>query len=208
MMLPLIGLSGSLGSGKSTVCEIICRRFPQYKRKSFATKVRQVTELLTGVPLAVSETRQGKALPTAFPMWFDRDDSPTMTVGMVLQRVGVGLRDAIHPNVWVDAVFGVGGCEWKHAQEHGDGWVLEDCRFVNECDRVHALGGFVIRLTGDPAGVRASNVDGRDLLHVSETALDTYERFNVVLCNDSTLQVLEEQVVRLVQEWQKKSTIQ
>lgn len=53
-----------------------------------------------------------------------------------------------------------------------------------------SLGGYVIRLEGDPTNCRAN---GRDLTHISETALDDYP-FEFVIQNNSTLDHLYEEV--------------
>ena len=60
-------------------------------------------------------------------------------------------------------------------------WIVSDVRFENELRAIKERGGIVIRLEGDPVGMRARS--SRDPNHVSETALDKFEDFDLVLQN-------------------------
>jgi hypothetical protein len=60
--------------------------------------------------------------------------------------------------------------------------IITDVRFRVEADAILAMGGVLIRLEGDPAGVRKTST--RDPTHVSEVELDDYERFTHVVDND------------------------
>ncbi len=190
---PLIGLSGRIGCGKDTAADILCRRFPCYERRTIAGTLRQVVHALTGVSPQQSESRAGKALPTAYGC----------TVATLLQRVGVGLRATLGDNVWLTALLGADShqpsAEYALACANGRGWIVSDVRFPNEADRVRALGGLVVRIEGDPALVRAQNLDARDLAHVSETALDTYAHFDCVIHNDGTRDLFEQRLVQALE---------
>ena len=55
-------------------------------------------------------------------------------------------------------------------------WVISDVRFLNEAESIRKRGGILIRLEGDPTGIRAK--DTRDPNHESEIQLDDYEHFD------------------------------
>lgn len=59
-------------------------------------------------------------------------------------------------------------------------FVITDVRFQNEADWVKAMGGRVVQIVGR-GGLAGPLAD-----HPSETSLDTYERFDLVLDNSST----------------------
>lgn len=176
----VIGVSGKIGSGKDTVFGIISKHFSSSKNVAFADRVKKVVSALTGCPLDMCYTREGKAfIPAGF------ED----TIGVLLQKVGKAMRETIHEDVWCDAVLRDPSLP-KYS-------VITDCRFVNEVDNILALNGLIIRLEGDPARIRERNDDGRDLLHISETALDDYP-FKYVIENNSTLELLERNVLAVV----------
>ena len=52
---------------------------------------------------------------------------------------------------------------------------------LNEADAVSRYGGTLVRLVGDPGKVRANST--RDLNHISETALDNYQGFDLTYEN-------------------------
>jgi len=53
--------------------------------------------------------------------------------------------------------------------------------FPNEAEAIKKRGGMVIRLEGDPTGVRLRSK--RDQNHISETALDNFMHFDVIVDN-------------------------
>lgn len=75
-----------------------------------------------------------------------------MTVRDLLQQVGTnGLRNIVHPNVWVNALFS----DYKvpHAvlnKTYSDvdlpNWIITDCRFPNEAEAILKQNGLLIRV--------------------------------------------------------------
>jgi hypothetical protein len=61
-------------------------------------------------------------------------------------------------------------------------WIISDVRFKNEAQAIIDKGGFLVRMEGDPAGVRANS--NRDLTHPSETDLDDFKGFHFTIYND------------------------
>jgi hypothetical protein len=75
--------------------------------------------------------------------------------------------------------------------------VMSDCRYRDEAYAIEERGGFLIRLEGDPAGVRRENRSNRDLNHPSETDLDHWP-FVHVIQNNSTVAVLRTQLTGII----------
>lgn len=151
----------------------------------FAGKLKHVASLLTGIPVQNFEDQRFKK--TNLPKQWDRhipgedwhDGHPVeipMTVREFLQKLGTdGLRDNLHENVWVNALFAdyvpdMSGYSDRMAvddlQTLYPNWLITDCRFPNEAQAVKDHGGIIIRI--DRPGITAVNA------HPSETALDDY----------------------------------
>ena len=94
-----------------------------------------------------------------------------MSVREFLQRLGNAVRDAIHPDFWVNALFNT----------YNDNIIIADVRYPNEVKAVKDRGGKVIRIERPGAG--AGN-------HISETALDNYHGWDIVIDNVGTLEDL------------------
>lgn len=163
----LIGISGKLGSGKDTVAQFIMDKMPDYNfaHKSFAHNLKHITSIISGLPMDMMFTHEGKN--TELPLYNG------ITVGNLQQVIGTDLfRKHFDDMVWIKSLF-------APYDKDKDNWVVSDVRFRNEAEYVRAMGGILVRLEGDPAGVRANST--RDMTHPSETELDDYEHFDVVL---------------------------
>lgn len=183
MKVPIISLSGHIGSGKNYIAELIASR-SQYNCEchSFADKVRDVTEILTGIKREKVEntcfvndiynyTQEQKNL--YLPTW-------GITLGEFMQKVGTDVfRNHFDIDTWVKSMFDT---HVHQCKEKGHLLFIPDNRFHNEADAVLKHGGIVIRINGDPKGIRANSL--RDLTHESETALDDYKHFSYIINND------------------------
>lgn len=109
-----------------------------------------------------------------------------MTVRQFLQELGTdGLRDGLHPNVWVNALM-ADYTPVTHSDRDPGGfvypnWIITDTRFVNEAQAIKKQGGIVIRV--ERPGVKAVNG------HPSEVGLEGYD-FDYVITNDGTIEDL------------------
>jgi dephospho-CoA kinase len=164
----IIGISGRMGSGKDTAAEIIRDLTSDYEIKRFAGKLKQVAQLLTGIP-AEDFNRQEVKQSHLGEGW-------NMTVRELLQRLGTdAVRNGLHENAWVLALF---------ADYKNQNWVIPDCRFPNEYEAIKKRGGVVVRIE---RGERMHNV------HSSESALDAHD-FDYWIDNNGSLQDLREKV--------------
>lgn len=169
----------------------------------FAGKLKTIASILTGIPVqkfedqAFKKTNLGSEwdAPIAGEDW--RNGEPvkvSMSVREFLQKLGTdGLRDNLHTNVWVNALFA------DYIPTHHDhapngfeypNWIITDCRFENEAQAVLDHGGIIIRV--NRPGVEAVNA------HPSETSLDNWE-FTHTLLNDGTIEDLYQKVSSLLQ---------
>jgi hypothetical protein len=148
--------------------------------KKFAGKLKYIASVLTGYSLDKFEDRDFKAsnLP---PEWNDENGNPT-TVRTFLQKLGTEcVRDNLHTNTWVNALF----ADYWIGQ--GDArWIITDCRFPNEYEAIRQHNGIIIKVT---RGIE----DDSSLLHESETALDGYT-FDWIIDNSGDLKHLESNV--------------
>ncbi len=94
-----------------------------------------------------------------------------MTVREFLQRLGNAVRESIHPDFWINALFNT----------YNDNIIIADVRYPNEVQAIKERGGKVIRIERPGAG--AGN-------HISETALDNYNGWDIVIDNVGTLEDL------------------
>jgi energy-coupling factor transporter ATP-binding protein EcfA2 len=130
------------------------------------------------------------------------------TVRMVLQELGTeALREVIHPNVHINALFvdykevvtkiqdleDTGNWNPLKFKDFGiyvpklPDWLITDMRFPNELTAVHQRDGMTIR-TNRPQLIP------REFEHESETALDDFKDFDYIITNDGTIEQLIEKV--------------
>jgi hypothetical protein len=128
------------------------------------------------------------------PMW-------NKTIGECLQLIGTELfREHFDNDTWVKALFSTKG---KECIERNHILVVPDLRFINEADAILEKGGIIIRLEGDPLDIRKNSK--RNLNHISETALDDYQKFTKVVKNEvADLEIFKTKVKEVIDEfvWQ------
>jgi hypothetical protein len=204
----IIGISGYSGSGKDTVGAIIqylnCYNVGDltiddilkdyishewwleeqsgWEVKKFAGKLKQIASLLTGIDMQKFEDQEFKKLNLG-PEWSIH--GMPMTYRELLQKLGTdALRDGLHPNIWVNALFS----DYKVFNEpsmypNGGGgkhpnWIITDVRFPNEAKAIKDRGGIIIRV--DRPFCKPINN------HPSEISLDNWN-FDYKIANVSDL---------------------
>lgn len=91
------------------------------------------------------------------------------------------IRTGLHDKAWIISLFSDYNSDCK--------WIIDDVRFKNEAYAVKERGGFLIRIEGDPAKIRANST--RDMSHPSETDLDDFDEWDSLYKNVGTLANLE-----------------
>lgn len=162
----IIALSGPMGSGKSTVIDML-KTMGYFKLIKFAGPLYEMqTEIyrIAGLPMPEPKDRK------------------------LLQWLGTDWGRSISATLWVDI--------WSkaalRANSYGVNVVSDDCRFDNEAETVKAMSGKVVRILAEPS-VRADRIKLEGLNHVSEAGIaDKYVDYT--LNNNGDINFLRAQV--------------
>ena len=185
--MAIISISGKIGSGKDTIADIIMQYTPyhRWQVKKFAGKLKDIAEILTGVPKINFEDQEFKQQDMG-PEW-------GMTYRDLLQKLGTeAMRSGLHKNVWVNALF----ADYQFNIEEDEQihyWIITDSRFPNELAAVKEHNGIAIKVIRD-----SGNTIGTT--HTSETALDDYTDWDYVINNNGTLEELKTQVLSILEK--------
>lgn len=176
----LIGLySPAPQSGKTFAATVMAHQ--GFQLVSFAEPLKRMAcEFLTHFGY-----RQDEAIKL---VWADKHrliPEIGITARQLLQRLGTEFgRQQIADDIWIRC--------WKARVEQHDRVVTDDVRFLNEAEAVKAAGGqmWMIRRPGAL----------HDWQHASEGALDQWDRFDVVIDNDGSLEQFRRQIDKAL--WQ------
>lgn len=172
----VIGLSGKIGSGKSTLAGLLKEMLPNAERAAFADAVKHEASVIYGFDLELAFSESGKVrqflLSDAGQVLMGRKAA---TIREVLQYHGTQLRRAQDPHYWTKQL------RWELAEAAHAGdidvVIVDDVRFPDEADLIRNFpGGELYRLQPYP-GWSPGPFAG----HISETALDDYNRFHLTL---------------------------
>lgn len=149
----LIGFTGKMGSGKTSQALLLEDWENGILVSNFAFQLKRLAKILLGIPDYQKEDKN-----QFFPKW-------GMTYGQFLQWFGTDVVRAKNKDAWIDLAL--------QYSDRDDCLIFDDVRFPNEADAIRSRGGVVIKLVGDPSGIRAAST--RDKNHESETAMDRYD---------------------------------
>jgi len=176
--------------------------------KKFAGKLKQIVSLLTGIPVEDLEKQEVKDRVLG-KEWqvipYENTFYTKRTVRWLLQKLGTdAMRDVIHPNIWVNALFADYKDEWGGMNTYTNtgkypNWIITDVRFPNEADAILERGGIMLRVNRGKINPCSAHDQ-----HISETALDNYSKFNFIIDNNGTI---EELVPKIKDVLQKIKTI-
>ena len=190
--MTLIGLSGFIGSGKDTVAAYLKEKH-SFVVISYASTLKDVVSILFGWDRHKLEgtTAEDRLWREQIDVWWEKKlGIPGLTPRMMLQKIGTDLfRTYFHPDIWITIV------ERKiiDALRLNNRVVVTDCRFVNEGELIHRLGGNVVRVCrGDTQTIEDCKIQG---MHPSEYNILTFP-FDYHIDNNGTL----EDLYRNVQE--------
>lgn len=163
----VIGISGKIGSGKSTLADALRKAAGGTRaiEVNFADALKREVADLYNIPLKRCYDQDEKNKPIN-----EREHSQLL--GAALQRVGSERREH-NADYWVAKVQSAIDADTEH-----DAFIVADVRFANEARWIKKNGGVLVRLNGDPGGVRKRSQ--RDATHASETSLDDYDAFDFV----------------------------
>lgn len=174
-----VAFSGKFGSGKDTAAEVVKRDGAVRQHYLFAKRVKEVVATLTGTSYEFNCSDEGKrTIPPGF----------TKTLGELQQFVGQGFCDQLGEDIWVNIVL-------AQVQAQEESCVITDLRYPNEANALKEAGFLLVRINVEgPTLERRTKGDKRNRNHPSETALDDYAHFDVMLENNGTKEEFEEQV--------------
>jgi hypothetical protein len=141
-MKKIIGITGSAGSGKDTIGDILVRNLPNWEKVSFAGHLKDVTALLFGFDrkMLAGETPEDREIREQPDPYWSEKMGKDFTPRFALQFFGTNLlRNQLHQNIWVD-------CLEKKILESDKNIVITDVRFPNEIDMIKSVGGEVWRV--------------------------------------------------------------
>ena len=179
----LILISGKMHSGKDTAARILKNLLWneycdfQLCTRQFARGVKETTATLTDQTYDALNTDEGKKKHCKLLR---------CTNGEALQKLGTAVREAFDTDVWIRKVFD------DMIDAHVT--IVTDCRYRNEAEAGRAREAILIRVNGDPSGMRATSK--RDPNHPSETELDDYPYFDAVIDNSEKGENLLEKKIR------------
>lgn len=168
----IIGVSGKKGSGKTTICNLIKERYPDFQVYNWADPLKPaVKSLFNWEHLDLVD---GPDKETVDERW-------GVSPRTVLQHLGTDYLRA----VYCDDFF-VRNLKHRLAVSRPDRILIGDVRFPNEIDFIKSEG--VVWRTERPGQVYSDQ-------HPSEIALDNYTEWDHLFINDGSLEDLRAKVM-------------
>lgn len=179
--------------------------------RKFAGKLKLLVASILNVPIERLEDQEFKKeiLDRSWSKGTILEDTPerysaiihNMDVRQLLQETASTLRDHVHQNYWVNALF----ADYIPTVEHYKGniaihatgsainyiypnWIITDVRFPNEARAIKERGGIIVRVNRPFVRIEGQGKQ-RVARHSSETALDNWE-FDYIANNEGTLEEL------------------
>lgn len=180
----IVGISGKIGSGKSTIAEQF-KNFGFYL-DSFANSVKDVSSIIFGFDRnklegISKEDRIWRETPDErYSNLLGKNFSPRDSLILIGTTLG---RNQIHQDIWIESVFN------RHLPNKN--LLITDVRFPNEYESIKKRGGILIRIN------RQNETNLTNSNHESECALDNY-KFDYIINNDGTLEELIEKTNILI----------
>ena len=178
MGLKLIGITGKARSGKDTLARVFVEDHG-FRRMAFADPVKLATAIVFGYPLEYAFSDAFKLAES--PYW-------RLTGREMLQRLGTeAIRGEFGDDHWIRRWM-LDYVQIKDATSV----VVSDVRSESEAEAIRALGGMIIHLHRNNAGL-----SGKEAEHSSEDGIAFGER-DINIYNNSTLFSLEQEAHKLI----------
>ena len=131
----IIGLCGFIGSGKSTVANIIETSYKDYKSISFASCLKDTISTMFGWDrnLLEGDTIESRQWREQKDEFWSKEFNKDITPRYILQWFATDIvRQQMLSNFWVTRVK-------KQIIENPGNYVISDVRFLNEINMLHEL---------------------------------------------------------------------
>ncbi|ADO67113.1 putative deoxynucleoside monophosphate kinase [Cafeteria roenbergensis virus] len=172
----IIGISGLQGSGKDTLGKILITKYG-FIKLSFAESLKDITSIIFNWDRQLIEgtTTESRVFREKKDDWWSTELNQEITPRKMLQYLGTDLfRDNFNQDIWVK-IMKRKLIEYKNLNKN---IVITDCRFLNEIQMIHKLGGIVIKIERDTCKPTIS--------HSSETSLSDFN-FDFTIKNNKTI---------------------
>lgn len=198
----IIGVCGLIGSGKGTVADMLVEDHG-FKKISFADKLKDAVATMFDWDRDMLEgdtdvSRKWREVEDEF---WTKETGRSITPRLVLQLFGTEcMRNGFHKDIWVNIV------KQQILKNPQINYVIPDTRFPNELKMVRDVGGEVwwVKRGNLPEwwshaildNTTGSNLMDQHNIHPSEWSwADTNDSYDAIIYNDSTMQVLKDQVL-------------
>lgn len=161
----LIGLSGFAGSGKDYVADILTDNFG-FRKYAFADPIKEICIDLFrfSYEQVYGPSEERDKIDLRYRI------SPRQA----LQKIGTTGRE-LYKNIWADKVL-------SQINKQGDGkYVITDCRYLSEFERIKFSGGKLIRIKRDKQRVLTKDVGNHSSEQEQKEILDS--EFDYILNN-------------------------
>jgi hypothetical protein len=204
----LLGLCGKIGSGKDSVANYLKTNY-DFHVFSFANILKDILSVAFGWDrcLLQGDTIESRKWREEIDVWWaNKLQIPHLTPRWVLQHWGTDLiRNHFHLDFWVlslerkihETIQQIHFNKKKNISQNKHlpcCIVVTDCRFPNEFELIHRLGGIIMELKREviPYSISVSNVgsnsDSHSLSHISEKLHTGFA--NIIIDNNDTLDSL------------------
>ena len=172
----IIGINGKIGTGKDTLASYYVENFG-FKRLAFADAVKKIAAMTLGPHFSLENCVE---MDKTSRSWRDQPYQVTPEFSIspreAWQKIGTdAMRNTVWKDVWLNA--------FDLQIDPKYNYVVPDLRFPNEADFLKKKGAFLIKVVREIPGSKFSD-------HLSETSLDFYNEFNLMIVNEGTLKDL------------------
>jgi hypothetical protein len=174
----IIGITGLIGSGKSTVANVLASNYG-FRKMAFADALKDCVSIIFSWDrvLLEGETRESREWREQVDDWWaERLGIPNLTPRWVLQQWGTGVaRESFHNDIWIASLT-------RRLQGIKDNIVITDCRFANEVTAIKNAGGIVLRTHRgeDPEWVEYASILNTTVSEVAKVeCLRVLENMNI-----------------------------
>lgn len=213
-MAKIVGLIGFINSGKGTVASTLVSDY-NFRQDSFAASLKDACSVMFDWPrhLLEGDTKESREWREIVdPWWSEKLNMPGLSPRLALQVIGTdALRNHFHEDIWFMTV------QNRIRKNPGQNVVISDVRFPNEIKFIKEQGGILVKITRGQQPVwyetavlaNKGNSIAKEAMtkmysaaHFSEWAW-AGTKIDVELNNDGTLDDLNSQVNRLIEEQSK-----
>lgn len=182
----IIGIAGKARSGKNQLAKFLIEEFEKkYNRKfyeaSFANELKHMCKFQFGL---IDDQLWGgkkesadKRFPRSKWKHLDGGTMTHWTPREIMQEVGAFYRK-IDYDFWVKRLKEF---VYNESLKGNEDFIITDVRYINEAEFVKNKKGILVHINRDVA----NEIHGAD--HESETGLDVYEDFDIIINNNGSL---------------------